>query len=122
MLKCEDRVERTPDVKLKLESVDDIKILTVSEEITPQHAAVLQAGLTKLFSADETLVLLDLTGVSAGQDRRDRKNYISAGIELPLGLTYDLDFGYLYSVNRSNDPFYTYRGNHAFSAGISRDF
>jgi len=51
-------------VKLKLESIDEIKVLTVSEEITPQHAAVLQAGLTKLFSADETLVLLDLTGVS----------------------------------------------------------
>lgn len=65
---------------------------------------------------------LDLNGVSTGQDRRDRKRTLSAGVEMPLGMAADLDLWYTHGTNISNDPFYVYRGNHAFSIGISRKF
>ena len=65
---------------------------------------------------------LDLNGVSIGQDRRDRKHYLSAGVGMPLGMTSDLNLWYIYGTNTSNDPFYVYRRNHAFSFGISRKF
>ncbi len=65
---------------------------------------------------------LDLNGVSTGQDRNDRKHTLSAGIGMPLGMTSDLNLWYIYGTNASNDPFYTYRSNHAFSFGISRKF
>ena len=65
---------------------------------------------------------LDLNGTSTGQDRRDRKRYLSAEIGMPIGMNYDLNLWYVYGTNVSNDPFYAYRGNHAFSVGISREF
>lgn len=65
---------------------------------------------------------LDLNGVSTGLDRRDRKRYLSAGIEMPVGMAYDLNLWYIHGTNGSNDPFYAYRNNHAFSFGISREF
>jgi len=65
---------------------------------------------------------LDLIGLSLGKDRSDRKRTLSAGVEMPLGMSMDLDLWYTYGTNVSNDPFYAYRGNHAFSFGLSREF
>ncbi|GEM_PF-1001265 len=65
---------------------------------------------------------LDLSGLSLGEDRSDRKRYLSAGVEMPLGMSMDLNLWYIHGTNVSNDPFYAYRGNHAFSLGLSREF
>lgn len=65
---------------------------------------------------------LDLNGLAIGRDRSDRRRYLSAGVEMPLGMTFDLNLWYIYSTNASNDPFYNYRGNHVVSAGLSREF
>lgn len=65
---------------------------------------------------------LDLSGLSLGKDRSDRKRTLSAGVEMPLGMSMDLNLWYIYGTNVSNDPFYAYRGNHAFSIGLSREF
>jgi hypothetical protein len=65
---------------------------------------------------------LDLDGLPLGRDRRDRRRSLSAGVEMPLGVSMELDLWYAYGTNVSNDPFYAYRGNHAFSIGLSREF
>ena len=65
---------------------------------------------------------LDLDGLPLGRDRSDRRRSLSAGVEMPLGMSMDLDLWYTYATNVSNDPFYAYRGNHAFSLGLSREF
>jgi len=65
---------------------------------------------------------LDLNGLSLGQDRDDRKRSLSAGVDMPLGMSMDLNLWYIYGTNASNDLFYSYRGNHAFSVGVSREF
>lgn len=48
-------------MKLKLEVQAGITILCVTDEVEAQHAAILKAGLTKLFQVGKKVVLLDLT-------------------------------------------------------------
>jgi hypothetical protein len=65
---------------------------------------------------------LDLEGIPLGADRSDRKRYLSAGIEMPLGMALDVNLWYIYTTNTSNDPLYGYRDNHVVSVGVSREF
>lgn len=65
---------------------------------------------------------LDLDGFPLGEDRSDRKRTLSAGIEMPLGMAFDVNLWYIYTTNTSNDPLYGYRGNHVVSVGVSREF
>lgn len=51
-------------MKLKLEAMDGITILSVSDFIGPQHLAVLKAGLLKLFQSGKKTVLMDLAGLA----------------------------------------------------------
>jgi len=47
-------------LKLKMETDDDVTILTVSESVELPHFAILKAGLKKLFSSEKKVILLDL--------------------------------------------------------------
>lgn len=53
-------------MKIKLKTKDDIRILVVTEEVTPQHAKVLKAGITKLFKTEGSNhpILVDVTAVN----------------------------------------------------------
>jgi hypothetical protein len=51
-------------MKLKLEMVESVAVLTVSESVVMQDIQILKAGLAKLFSSNKKKVLLDLRPVA----------------------------------------------------------
>ncbi len=60
-------------MKLKLEMVENVAVLTVSESIMMQDIQILKAGLTKLIAADKKKIILDLRAVAEatlGEDAR----------------------------------------------------
>lgn len=50
-------------VKLKLETDNEITILTVTESIEPMHIAILKAGLKKLFAAEKRTIIIDFNNI-----------------------------------------------------------
>jgi hypothetical protein len=51
-------------MKLKLETVEGVAVLTVSETLVMQDIQILKAGLSKLFAAEKKKVVLDLRAVA----------------------------------------------------------
>jgi hypothetical protein len=64
-------------MKLKLEAQDNIKVLTVTEELLTSHAAILKVGLRKMFQTGITQLILDLS--QAGPTTPEALKSVAAG-------------------------------------------
>ena len=58
-----DKIRWGCSVKLRIEAKEGFKVLHVTESISAKEAAILKAGLIKLFQAKEKNILLNLTNI-----------------------------------------------------------
>lgn len=66
-------IRESERVKLKLESQEGVTILCVTEDVLTQHAAILKAGITKLFKSGKKVILLDMTGITSLDEGVDKE-------------------------------------------------